>query len=75
MNTNHTFSEALNWMLINNGTISLTLNNVKRIYYKDEDNDIICIPNENKNSAYRVTQFMIDAVLSNEWQLYEINQE
>lgn len=74
MNTDHDFSHALSWLLVNNGKISLTLNNVERTYYYD-NNKIICIPNNREELAYTVKDFKVDAILSNKWQLLCISKE
>lgn len=77
MNTDHNFSQALSWMIVNGGTISLTLNGLTRTYHKDSNGDIVCVPNGKEEIAYKVKDFKIDAVLSNNWQLLtdETNKE
>lgn len=69
MNTNHDFTQALSWLLVNGKKISLTINGVERTYHQDTNGDIICTPNDREDLAYKVKEFKIDAVLSNEWQL------
>lgn len=60
------FGEALSWLDCDRA-VTLTLNGVERIYYKRPEGDIVCIPNKKKHLAYKVKEFKIDAVLSNEW--------
>lgn len=60
------FGEALSWMQCNRAVV-LTLNGVERIYYQLPEGDIMCIPNRKKHLAYKVREFKIDAVLSNDW--------
>lgn len=69
------FGEALSWLDCDRA-VTLTLNGVERIYYKRPEGDIVCIPNKKKHLAYKVREFKIDAVLSNEWSFIdaEINE-
>lgn len=74
MNTDHDFSQALSWLIVNKERISLTLNGKERTYYWDTDK-IICIPNGRDDLSYVVKDFKIDAVLSDKWQLLCTSKE
>jgi len=74
MNTGCDFNQALSWITVNGGKVSLTLNGVERFYHQNENGDIICTPNGRSELAYKVKEFKIDAVLSNKWQLYTDEQ-
>lgn len=65
----YSFCDALSWME-GGGLVGLTLNGVERLYHKI-DNRIICIPNSKEHLSYVVKDFKIDAVLSNDWVLYD----
>jgi hypothetical protein len=54
--------------------VSLTLNNIKRIYYRTADGDIMCIPNNKKHLEYKIKSFKIDAISSYEWNLEKDNK-
>jgi hypothetical protein len=60
------FAQALINILWGN-KVSLTLNNTKRIYYRNDNGDIMCIPNNKKHLEYKVKSFKIDAVTSYNW--------
>ena len=60
------FGEALSWLNCDRA-VTLTLNGVERIYYRLPSGDIVCIPNRKKHLSYKVRDFKIDAVLSDEW--------
>lgn len=60
------FGEALSWMQCDRA-VTLTLGGVERIYYRLPEGDIMCIPNRKKHLAYKVKEFKIDAVLSDDW--------
>ena len=69
------FKEALSWMGCDRA-VTLTLNGIERIYYQLPEGDIICIPNRKKHLSYKVKEFKIDAVLSDDWSFIdaEINE-
>lgn len=69
------FGEALSWMKCDRA-VTLTLGGVERIYYQLPEGDIMCIPNRKKHLAYKVKEFKIDAVLSDDWAFIdaEINE-
>lgn len=63
------FLDALLWILGGNRA-SLTLSGITRVYYMN-GSDIICIPNNKPNIAYKMKEFKVDAILSNNWILIE----
>lgn len=69
------FKEALSWLECDRA-VTLTLDGKERIYYMRSGNEIICIPNHKKHCSYKVKEFKIDAILSNDWQFIdaEINE-
>lgn len=68
------FGEALNWLDCDRA-VTLTLNGIERIYYKDNNGAIICIPNRKLHLAYEVKEFKVDAVLSNDWSFIDTDIE
>lgn len=60
------FGEALSWMWCGRA-VTLTLNGIERIYYQLPVGDIMCIPNRKKHLTYKVREFKIDAILSEDW--------
>lgn len=66
------FGEALDWINCDRA-VTLTLNGLERIYYKDSSGDIICIPNRKLYLAYEVKEFKIDAVLSKDWSFIDMD--
>ena len=64
------FQEALSY--IKAGMIvGITINNIERRYYLNQCGEIMCTPNGKEHLTYKVNTFHIDAVMSNEWKLYE----
>ena len=64
------FEEALYW--IKRGLVAyLILNGKERRYYLNQFGDIMCVPNGKEHLAYKVKQFQIDAVMSENWALCE----
>lgn len=62
------FEEAL--CCIKSGqVVSLTLDGKERRYYLNQFGDIICVPNGKEHLGYKVREFKIDAIMSNDWQL------
>lgn len=68
------FGEALNWLDCDRA-VTLTLNGVERIYYKDRTGIIVCIPNRRVHLAYEVKEFKVDAVLSKDWSFIDMDIE
>lgn len=64
------FGEALSWLNCDRAVV-LTLGGVERIYYRRPDGSIVCIPNRKKHLSYKVKEFKIDAILSEEWQFID----
>lgn len=63
------FQEALSY--IKSGlVVGLTINGKERRYYLNQFGDIMCTPNGKEHLTYKVNNFHIDAVMSNEWKLY-----
>lgn len=62
------FQEALSY--IKSGmTVSLTLGDITRVYYLNQQGEIVCTPNGKEHLTYKVNTFHIDAVMSNDWML------
>lgn len=51
--------------------VSLTLNNTERRYYLNQFNNIVCVPNGKEHLAYVISDFKIDAIMSNDWILID----
>lgn len=64
------FQQALSH--IKSGLVAgLTINGKERRYYLNQFGDIMCTPNGKERLTYKVKGFKIDAVMSNNWVLYE----
>lgn len=64
------FREALD--CIKSGmVVGITINGKERQYYLNQFGEVVCTPNGKEHLTYKVKQFQIDAVMSNEWKLYE----
>ena len=74
MNKTFDFGEALAWLDCDRA-ITLTISGTERIYYKDENGDIICIPNRKLHLSYKVREFKVDAILSNDWSFIDSDIE
>lgn len=64
------FQEALAYIKADM-PVQLTLNGVTRKYYLNDKGEIMCTPKEKDFLTYKVKQFHIDAVMSNDWELCE----
>lgn len=62
------FGEALAYIKAG-FVVGLTINGVERRYYLNQFNDIVCVPNNKEHLLYKVHDFKIDAVMSNDWVL------
>lgn len=49
--------------------VSLTINDVERVYCLNQNGEVICIPNGKEHLTYKVNTFHIDAVMSDNWKL------
>lgn len=64
------FQEALSY--IEAGMkVKLTLNGSERCYFLNEQGDIVCTPNNKEHLTYKVKQFYIDSIVSNNWELVD----
>lgn len=63
------FQEALSYIKAGM-VVGITLNNVERRYYLNQFGNIMCTPNGKEHLTYKVNTFHIDAVMSDDWQLY-----
>lgn len=63
------FQEALSYIKAGM-VVGITLNNVERRYYLNQFGNIMCTPNNKEHLTYKVNTFHIDAVMSDDWQLY-----
>lgn len=70
MNNTFDFQEALSYIKAGM-VVSLTINNVERRYYLNQFGEIMCVPNGKEHIKYKVDVFYIDAVMSDNWKLYE----
>lgn len=62
------FQEALSY--IKSGMkVSLTINDVTRTYFLNDEGEIVCTPKEKDYLTYKVKLFHIDAIMSNDWNL------
>lgn len=50
--------------------VCLSINGVERKYFL-KNGEIMCTPNGKEHLTYKVKQFQIDAIMSNEQKLYE----
>ena len=64
------FQEALAYIKADM-PVQLTLNGVTRKYYLNNKGEMMCTPNDKEYLTYKVQKFHIDAVMSNDWELYE----
>lgn len=64
------FQEALAYIKADM-PVQLTLNGVIRKYYLNDKGEMMCTPKEKDFLTYKVKQFHIDAVMSNDWELCE----
>lgn len=63
------FQEALSH--IKAGMVSgITIDGKERRYYLNQFGEIMCTPNGKEHLTYKVNTFHIDAVMSNNWKLY-----
>ena len=69
MNNTFDFQEALSYIKAGL-VVELTLNNVERRYYLNQFGDIMCTPKGREELTYKVNKFHIDAIMSNNWQLF-----
>ena len=65
---NFDFGEALAYIKAG-FVVSLTINNIERRYYLNQFNEIVCVPNGKEHLLYKVRDFKIDAIMSNDWVL------
>lgn len=63
------FGEALAYIKVG-FVVGLTINGKERRYYLNQFGDIMCTPNGKEHLTYKVNTFHIDAVMSNNWKLY-----
>lgn len=61
------FGEALAYIKVGE-TVQITINGVCRRYYL-KDNVIVCIPNGKSHLEYKVKNFHIESVMSDDWEL------
>ena len=64
------FQEALAYIKADM-PVQLTLTGVTRKYYLNDKGEMMCTPKEKDFLTYKVKQFHIDAVMSNDWELCE----
>lgn len=64
------FGEALSWLKCGRA-VTLTIKGVERIYYQLPEGDIVCIPNRKRHLSYKIREFKIDAILSNDWKFID----
>lgn len=60
------FGEALAYIKAG-FVVGLTINGIERRYYLNQFNDIVCVPNGKEHLLYKVRDFKIDAIMSNDW--------
>lgn len=65
---NFDFGEALSYIKAG-FVVGLTINNIERRYYLNQFDEIVCVPNGKEHLLYKVRDFKIDAILSNDWSL------
>lgn len=63
------FEDALLFMQ-SDMTVGLNLNGKERHYFI-KDGEIYCIPNNKEHLLYKVKEFYIDSILSNNWFLVD----
>lgn len=63
------FGEALAYIKVG-FVVGLTINGKERRYYLNQFGDIMCTPNGKEHLTYKVNAFRIDAVMSDNWKLY-----
>lgn len=70
MNNTFNFQEALSY--IKSGmVVGITINGKERRYYLNQFGEIMCTPNRKPHLTYKVNTFHIDAVMSEDWQLWD----
>lgn len=64
------FQEALSYIKAGM-VVSLTLGDVTRVYYLNQQGEVVCTPNGKEHLTYKVNTFHIDAVMSDDWTLVD----
>lgn len=64
------FQEALSYIKAGL-VVGITIKDIERRYYLNQFGEIMCTPNGKEHLTYKVKQFQIDAVMSNEWKLID----
>lgn len=64
------FQEALSYIKAGM-VVSLTLGGVTRVYYLNQQGEVVCTPNGKEHLTYKVNTFHIDAVMSDDWTLVD----